>query len=200
MSDRVKKALANHDKNYNCCQSVACAYCDLLGVDETTMFKVSEAFGLGMGGMEGTCGAIAGAVLGGAGGTAAGIIGYEKDREWLERQQAEARDFAVDKFNYQLGNIQALPQSITKSSPLSFNNKVWPILEHFSCTDREKELLENKIKYDGMTIMAIGQLNDYSVDGGYLKGKMIRLTDLIDDSHIAQAIYEEVDKGFYEGE
>lgn len=145
-------------------------------------------------------GAIAGAVLGGAGGTAAGIIGYEKDREWLERQQAEARDFAVDKFNYQLGNIQALPQSITKSSPLSFNNKVWPILEHFSCTDREKELLENKIKYDGMTIMAIGQLTDYSVDGGYLKGKMIRLTDLIDDSHIAQAIYEEVDKGFYEGE
>ena len=63
MSNRVQKALDNHDKNFNCCQSVACAYCDLFGVDETTMFKVSEAFGLGMGGMEGTCGAIAGAVL-----------------------------------------------------------------------------------------------------------------------------------------
>ena len=63
MSNRVQKALDNHDKNFNCCQSVACAYCDLFGVDETTMFKVSEAFGLGMGGMEGTSGAIAGAVL-----------------------------------------------------------------------------------------------------------------------------------------
>ena len=148
----------------------------------------------------GPYGAIAGAILGGVGGTAAGIVGYEKDKQWLQEQQTEARDFAVDKFNYQLGNIQALPQSVTKSSPLSFNNKVWPILEHFSCTDREKEVLENKIKYDGMTIMAIGQLLDYSMDGCYLKGKMIRLNDLDDDSHVAQAIYEEVDKGFYEGE
>ena len=148
----------------------------------------------------GPYGAIAGAVVGGTAGTAAGIIGYEKDKQWLQEQQTEARSFAVDQFQYQLGNIQALPQSITKSSALSFNNKVWPILEKFSCTDKEKELLENKIKYNGMTIMAIGQLLDYSVDGGYLKGKMIRLVDLGDDSHVAQAIYEEVDKGFYEGE
>lgn len=63
MSDRIAKALANHDKNYNCCQSVACAFCDLVGVDEETMFKAGEAFGLGMGGMNGTCGAITGAVL-----------------------------------------------------------------------------------------------------------------------------------------
>lgn len=63
MSDRITKALENHDKNYNCCQSVACAFCDLVGVDEKTMFKAGEAFGLGMGGMHGTCGAIAGAVL-----------------------------------------------------------------------------------------------------------------------------------------
>lgn len=166
---------------------------------------ITGSIGGGVGGAlagakAGPYGAIAGAALGLAGGTAAGIIGYEKDRKWLEEQQTEARDFAIDQFNYQLGNIQALPQSVTKSSPLSFNNKVWPILEHFSCTDKEKEVLRNKIKYDGMTIMAIGQLLDYSVDGGYIKGKMIRINDLEDDSHVAQAIYEEVNKGFYEGE
>ena len=72
----------------------------------------------------GPYGAIAGAVVGTGLGTAASIIGYQKDREWLEKQQYEARDFAVDQFQYQLGNIQALPQSVTKSSPLSFNNKV----------------------------------------------------------------------------
>lgn len=148
----------------------------------------------------GPYGAIAGAVVGAVGGTTAGIVGYEKDKEWLREQQYEARDFAIDKFNYQLGNIQALPQTLTKSTPLSFNNKVWPILELFSCTDKEKEVLRNKIKYDGMTIMAVGTLVDYAVSGGYLKGKMIRLLDLNDDSHVAQAIYEEVNKGFYEGE
>ena len=51
-----------------------------------------------------------------------------------------------------------------------------------------------------MTIMAIGTLNEYNQPGGYLKGQLIRLNSLNDDSHIAQAIYEEVSKGFYEGE
>ena len=45
MSDRVSKALENHSKGYNCCQSVACAYCDLVGIKEEDMFKIGEAFG-----------------------------------------------------------------------------------------------------------------------------------------------------------
>ena len=32
-------------------------------MDEETLFRAGEAFGLGMGGMEGTCGAISGAVM-----------------------------------------------------------------------------------------------------------------------------------------
>ena len=145
-------------------------------------------------------GAAAGAVIGGVGGTALSAVGYDKDRDWLTRQQAENRSFAIDQFNYQLGNTQALNPTITKSTPLTYNNKVWPILEHYTCTDREKSVLKDKIKYNGMTIMAIGKLADYMVPGGYLKGKLIRLNDLNDDSHVANAIYEEVDKGFYEGE
>ena len=156
--------------------------------------------GAATGAKAGPYGAIAGAVVGVVGGAALGGVGYAKDQEWLQQQQAEARDFAVDQFQYQLGNIQALPQSMTKSTPLSYNNKVWPILEYFSCTETEKEVLANKIKYDGMTVMAIGTLTDYINVGTYMKGKMIRLNELNDDSHIANAIYEEVAKGFYEGE
>lgn len=89
---------------------------------------------------------------------------------------------------------------MTKSSPLSYNNKIWPTLEFFSCTDTEKEVLNNKIKYDGMTVMAIGTLTDYMTTGGYLKGKLIRIPDLMDDYHIADEIYKEVEKGFYTGE
>lgn len=62
MEDRVKRALENHKKGYNCSQSVACAYCDLVGVDEDEMFRMMEGFGLGMGCMSGTCGALSGAV------------------------------------------------------------------------------------------------------------------------------------------
>ena len=63
MESRVEKTIELHKKGYNCAQAVACAYCDLVGVDEDTMFKMAEGLGAGMGGMEGTCGAVSGAVL-----------------------------------------------------------------------------------------------------------------------------------------
>lgn len=56
-------AIALHDKGYNCCQSVVCAFKDELGVDETTLFKAGEGFGFGMGNSNGTCGAVSGAVM-----------------------------------------------------------------------------------------------------------------------------------------
>ena len=61
----TKKELAInlHDKKYNCAQSVACAFADEAGVDKEILFRACEGFGLGMGGMEGTCGAISGAVM-----------------------------------------------------------------------------------------------------------------------------------------
>lgn len=62
MNSKAKKADENHKKGYNCAQAVACAFCDETGIDEKTMFRMMEGHGLGMGGMQGTCGAITGAV------------------------------------------------------------------------------------------------------------------------------------------
>lgn len=62
MESRVEKAVALHHKGYNCAQAVVCAYCDLFGMDEETAYRVSEAFGFGMGQME-VCGALAGACM-----------------------------------------------------------------------------------------------------------------------------------------
>ena len=56
-------AIANHDKKYNCCQAVACAFCDEIGVDAATLFRAGEGFGLGMGGTQCTCGALTGAIM-----------------------------------------------------------------------------------------------------------------------------------------
>ena len=61
--EKKELAIALHDKKYNCCQSVACAFCQELGVEEQTLFKAGEGFGLGMGCMDGTCGALSGAIL-----------------------------------------------------------------------------------------------------------------------------------------
>lgn len=62
MMTKKELAIANHDKKYNCAQAVACAFSEEIGVDEATLFKACEGFGLGMGCMECTCGALSGAI------------------------------------------------------------------------------------------------------------------------------------------
>lgn len=63
MNTRIEETIFRHNKGYNCAQAVACTYCDLVGIDEKTMFKMTEALGLGMGCMNGTCGAVSGACV-----------------------------------------------------------------------------------------------------------------------------------------
>ncbi|MBO7690427.1 MAG: C_GCAxxG_C_C family protein [Clostridia bacterium] len=63
MNSRVNECIRYHDAGFNCAQSVACAYADLVGCDEETVFRATEGLGLGLGGMEGTCGALSGACV-----------------------------------------------------------------------------------------------------------------------------------------
>lgn len=63
MSEKQKTAAQLHGSGYNCAQAVACAFSGELGFDEETVFRMAEGFGLGMGGMQCTCGAISGAVM-----------------------------------------------------------------------------------------------------------------------------------------
>ena len=60
---RVNLADELHKSGMNCAQSVVCAYCDKLGIDQTIAFKMAEGFGLGMGSMEYICGALSGAIM-----------------------------------------------------------------------------------------------------------------------------------------
>lgn len=62
MNIRAEKALENHKKGYNCAQAVACTFCEEFGVDEETMFRIAEGFGLGMGMMD-MCGAVTGMLM-----------------------------------------------------------------------------------------------------------------------------------------
>jgi C_GCAxxG_C_C family probable redox protein len=58
VEERVKQISEKHKKGYNCAQIVLCTYSDKLGMDEETLFRISEGFGAGMGGMMETCGAV----------------------------------------------------------------------------------------------------------------------------------------------
>jgi C_GCAxxG_C_C family probable redox protein len=63
MGERAEKAVERHARGYNCCQAVACAFADKLGVDESLLYRACEGFGLGMGNAKGVCGAMSGAAI-----------------------------------------------------------------------------------------------------------------------------------------
>lgn len=63
MGKRADQALELRKQGYNCSQAVACAFSDLVQIDKEQLYRATEAFGGGIGGTGGTCGAVSGAVL-----------------------------------------------------------------------------------------------------------------------------------------
>lgn len=60
MGDRKNKAIELHKNRYTCSQAVACAFCDLVNVDEVTMKDMVRRYS---GGAYNVCGAIMGAYV-----------------------------------------------------------------------------------------------------------------------------------------
>lgn len=142
-------------------------------------------------------GAVAGAVIGGVAGTAGSIAGGVMDYQNLKRLQEENRDFQTDLYNYNLQNIKAIPESLSKGSSFTINTRIWPMVEYFTATADEIDALKDKLRYNGMTVMKIGTINDYLTDTySFIQGKIIRLTD-VGESAIAAEIYNEIYKGVY---
>lgn len=145
----------------------------------------------------GPWGALAGAIVGGIGGGFASGIAGQKDTEFLDRSQKENRSYAIDMYGYQLGNIKALPYSLARTDALTYNNKLFPFIEIYECTQEERDALIEKIKYDGMTIMKVANATAFLSNSGYFKGRLIRIEGIDDDMHIADDIYNELNKGIY---
>lgn len=151
----------------------------------------------------GIAGGAAGGALAGVGGAIAGgvisAIGGAADIAINEKLRAEAMDYKRDMFGMQMGNIQALPSNITKTTAFTYNNKIFPILEYYTCTDEEKTALTNKLKYNGMTVGRIGKISDYLANANdqYIKGRIIRIEGVSDDFHYYKAISDEIYKGAF---
>ena len=144
--------------------------------------------------MGGVGGAVAGGVVGTVGSLATGIA----DLEMQKALHNEAIDYAKDNFGFQLGNIQALPNTLNKVSSIVANSKLFPFVEYYTCTEEEKQAFDNKIKYNGMTIGRIGHILDFKHPDAqtYVKGQIIRLEGEF-DTHEANEIANEFMKGWY---
>lgn len=152
---------------------------------------ISSAATVGMG-----AGLLVGGPIGaavGIGSAASGVADYFIN----ENMRKEQMSYTKDMYSYNLQNIKAIPYSLTKVSAINSNNKLYPFIEYYTCTDEEKDALINKLKYDGMTIMKIGTISQYlHQDKTFIKGTLIRI-NLNKDSNYINNIYNELMKGVY---
>ena len=115
-----------------------------------------------------------------------------------DKLRDEQVNLKKDLFNYNLQNIQALPQSVSKTAAFNINSKYVPFLEKYTCTEEEKNALRDKLRWQGMTVMRTGQIQDYVWgDDTYIEAMPLRLTGLSEDTHTAQAIAQELNMGTY---
>lgn len=170
--------------------------------------RIMEKWNVGLGTVQGAVsGGMAGGMVGGGWGAAIGAVvgggaslaGGLADIKYNEKLRQEALDYTKDMFGFQMQNIKALPESLTKISAFNPNNKIFPVLEYYTCTETEKQALRDKITYNGMTIGRIGNITDFlrGDDKTYIKAKIIRLENLPCDYHIANMIATELNKGVF---
>ena len=62
LDERMEYA-AKRKREMNCCQAVLVAFADRLGKSEDELLRLGSGFGSGMATMEGTCGALVGAIM-----------------------------------------------------------------------------------------------------------------------------------------
>lgn len=202
---QLSNAWSNYQLNNKNYQNIFDRQIENMEVNNAIQRK-KETLGVGLGIIGGmTGGAMAGAkggvagmatglVVGGIGSAVAGGI----DMMLNERSRIEALDYTKDQFGYSLGNIQAIPTSLSKTSAFTYNNKIFPILEFYTCTEEERRALENKLKYNGMTVMRIGTIQEFIREiPTYIKGKLIRLENTGEDFHYVSELAKEFDKGVF---
>ena len=161
-------------------------------VTGTVQGTTSGAIAGGMVG--GGWGALAGGIIGGGSALAGGIADYSM----LGSRQIEEKDYMLDQFRYQLGNIKALPNTINKVTPLTYNNKLWPFIEIYDCTDTEKELFRKYLTYRSMTINSVDYLSNYlRSERTFIQAVPIRLENIDLTALELSEIFNEFKKGVY---
>lgn len=177
---------------------------------QQSIAKKQDIFGAVAGSFSGamsgaTTGALAGglpgAIAGGVVGLGVSAVGGVMDVIDSQKLRDDARSSQFDMFNYQLGNVKALPNTLTKVSTYNINNKIYPFYEIYEATSEEIGALRQRLKWRGYNLGIIGQLSDFQVEGKYFKGKLIRLEENPDsylgDSHLIENFNSELQQGIY---
>ena len=135
--------------------------------------------------------------IAGIGSGVASALGGGADLYITRQKQKEALGYSKDLYNYNLQNVQALPQTISKVTAFNFNSKYFPFLQVYKTTVEEKTAVENKLRWNGMSVGRIGTLNEFiREEETFIQAEFIRL-NINEDYVVASEIYSELQRGIY---
>lgn len=105
------------------------------------------------------------------------------------------RQMQKDMFYLNLQTVRARPDTLTKIAAQCANNKLFPFVEYFTCTDTEKEMFRNKLRFEGYSIGIVDKIENW-IDSNYIKATLIRCPAK-EDYHLVSEINNELMKGVY---
>ena len=147
-----------------------------------------------MGGSKfGPSGAIAGGLFGAGVGLAGGIVDLNLTNERFDEQRSMQRDMHY----LNIGNIQALPDALTKVGAFTIRTAKQPFLEVYRATVEEQEALRKYITEQGMLYGDIDVMQtviDNTPTGGYVSGYAIYM-DADFDAHEFTELNRELQMG-----
>lgn len=139
-----------------------------------------------------------GAIAGAAATAAAGItdtVFNLSNRKYAKAIRDDNRQASIDQFKYQLGNIKAMPSTLTKIATFNPDYKVYPVLEIYTCTEQEAINFSEAVRWTGYDVNVYAQLN--AVDSGYIAATILRFDKLNFNAAEIQDINSELNGGIY---
>ena len=125
-----------------------------------------------------------------------------KEQEMTEQLQNISLESQRKLFSYQLDNIQNQPTTISKLTSINMDFRIFPFVEIFKGSDDDLKNFRNNIKWNGMTIMCVGKIEEYieSNNETFIQATLLRYNHFINienDFTAVQEINAELNKGVY---
>ena len=151
----------------------------------------------------GGVGAAVGGVVGGVGAAVTG----DADVVHAEKLFQESKSYATDMHFMQLGNVQAIPRSLAKTTAFNVDNRFFPILSFYLPTENEVNMVDEYINTHSMNVNAVGKPENYIynryckegstyTDRGFISGSIIKIETTF-DTHFVDELNKEFQKGVY---
>ena len=153
------------------------------------------------GSVGGPWGAVAGAVVGSAGSLGGGIA----DINLNEQMRQEQLSYIKDQQRLNLAAIQAQPYSLSKTTAFTANNKIFPILEFYTCSEKEKEAVVAYLVNNSFNIGAVIPFKSILITSWAANNKTARKwiqghpieIDIGEDYHYTAELGRELAQGYY---